>query len=86
MDTTTSCNSDSNETLEENINLLLENRELTSESEIETKVVSASFSANQELEDNDTAMTLDEKNGQTKINDKSDICVSIIATISRDEA
>ena len=70
MDITNSFNSNSNETLEDGINLLLENRKLTLQSEIETNVVDISFNANQLLEDNIVCVTLDEHHTQKEANDK----------------
>ena len=59
-------NSNSNETFEDNVKLLLERIELKLESNIETKVMYASFNANNELKDDEYSMTLDKSSRRKK--------------------
>ena len=71
MSAATSSNSTSNKACEGNANLLLENIEVASESETETKVVATSLSNHQELEASGAAMTLDGNSEGTETSSKS---------------
>ena len=82
MHANNSSNNNSNELLEDNINILLENGEITLESEIEIKVVAASFSTHQEWEDDSNAISLDDN---AEINRKYDMCLRIVGAISGEE-